>query len=478
MTGRLVLKNFRIVDENTDMTGSVIVEDGIIREVVAGKNTPGEGAALIVDGMELRPDGETETGDGGLPLLMPAFVDLHAHFRDSVFSGGRMETASPVPSETLESACLAAAAGGFGTVVCMANTRPPVDTTEKARLLRERSGVLGLVDLYPAVSLTKNMEGKELSEIARIPCPGERDAAVHSSLCYPLLLSEDGRDIDDDVLFLSAMKEARRLGVPVSCHCDCGGPEAEEAKRRGEGRNVWSRIEENNAVRRAITLGKEAGCHIHIAHVSTREAAALVREAKAECAAGRGTKGFVLTAEAAPHHIACTGEDARRMGDETLGRVNPPLRGEGDRQAVIGAIIDGTIDAIATDHAPHTGAEKAAGAPGFTGLETAFAACYTELVAGGRIDLRRLSALMSANPARILGLGKTGGRAAPGTGTAGTIAPGTRADFCAVQTETAWTVESPLFRSRGKCTPFAGRSLRGTILFTIHQGRIVYVQHG
>ncbi|MDR1106225.1 MAG: dihydroorotase [Treponema sp.] len=469
MTGRLVLKNFRIVDENTDMTGSVIVEGGVIREIAAGKDAPERGAALIVDGMELWSEG------GGRPVLMPAFVDLHAHFRDSAFSG-EPQAGSPAPSETLESACLAAAAGGFGTVVSMANTKPPVDTAEKARLVRERSGVLGLIDLYPAVSLTKNMEGKELSGITRLQGPGKREA--HPSLYYPLLLSEDGRDIDDDALFLSAMKEARRLGVPVSCHCDSGGSEAEEAKRRGEGRSVWSRIEENNAVRRVITLGKEAGCHIHIAHVSTREAAALVREAKAECAAGGGTEGFALTAEAAPHHIACTEEDARRMGDETLGRVNPPLRGEDDREAIIRAIVDGTIDAVATDHAPHTAAEKAAGAPGFTGLETAFAACYTELVAGGRIDLRRLSALMSANPARILGLGKTGGRAAPGAEARGTLAPGMRADFCAVHTETARTVESPLFKSRGKCTPFAGKDLAGVILLTIQRGRIVYVQHG
>jgi dihydroorotase len=275
-----------------------------------------------------------------------------------------------------------------------------------------------------------------------------------------LMLSEDGRDVIDESLFLAALKEARRLGLPVSCHCDFGGTEAEAAKQRGDARRIWSRIEEINAVRRVIALGKKAGCHIHIAHVSTAEAAEIIRKAKAECRAG----GFTLSCEATPHHIACTEADADALGTESFGRVNPPLRTEADRRAMIAALLDGTIDAVATDHAPHTRTDKEAGAPGFTGLETAFAVCYTELVRSGLMDLRRLSALMSANPARLIGLGGDRGR----------IQPGFRGDLVIVEGEAARAVDSEKFRSRGKNSPFTGRKLWGRILLTIHRGRVVF----
>jgi dihydroorotase len=347
----------------------------------------------------------------------------------------------------------------------MANTKPPVDTIEKAARLKERADRLGLIDLYPVLSLTKNMEGKELSEITRL------EARPGASVYLPPMLSEDGRDLADDGLFLAAMREARRLGLPVSCHCDFGGPEEETARAAGQSRRVWSRIGENNAVRRAITLGKEAGCHIHIAHVSTKEAADLIREARAAA-----VPPFTLTCEATPHHIALTEADAGRLGAESRGRVNPPLREEADRQAIIEAICDGTIDVIATDHAPHRAADKAAGAPGFTGLETAFGVCCRELVRPGLLSLSRLSALMSANPARIV-WGK--GSAAKGGPDRGRIAPGFRADIAVIDAEAEWTVDGGAFRSRGRNSPFIERKMRGTILMTIHRGRIVFdVQHG
>jgi dihydroorotase len=370
---------------------------------------------------------------------MPAFVDLHAHFRDPGFP----------QKETLESASLAAAAGGYGTVVCMANTNPVIDTLEKAVSLKERSDALGLIDLYPVLSLSKNMEGRELSGIKNLP----------AGCALPLMLSEDGKDLADERLFLAAMAEARRLGIPVSCHCDFGGIEAEAAQAAGRPRAEWSRMGENNAVRRVIELGKRAGCHIHIAHVSTMEAAALIHAAKSPPA----NPPFTLTCEATPHHIGATVEDAMRMGAESLGRVNPPLRTEADRRAIAAAVCNGVIDAIATDHAPHSEADKAAGAPGFTGLETAFAACFSAL----NIDLRRLSALMSANPARILGLYK-------GPGGRGRIAQGRRADLVIADTRAVWKVRPEQCKSRGKCGPFTGRELRGKILVTIRGGRITF----
>ena len=474
---RIILKNFRVVDEETDTSAALIIENGIITEVLSEIPVEKEDAALIIDGQKFLSNKELPNE---LPVLMPAFVDLHAHFRDPGLPGfykndtSRHGEKSPsieaplpaelsLPSEVLESACLAAASGGFGTVVCMANTKPPIDTVKKAAALKRRADALGIVDSYPVLTLTKNMEGRELSEITDIP--GENGAYI------PLMLSEDGKDLADDGLFIAAMKEAKRLGIPISCHCDFGGDEAEAAKKAGQPRGIWSRIEENNAVRRVIELGAKTGCHIHIAHVSAKEAVETIRQAKAQTGncgtVPSGTGGFTLTCEAMPHNLCLTEEDAAALGDESWGRVNPPLRSEEDRKALIRAVADGTIDAIATDHAPHSIADKERGVPGFSGFETAFAAVYTELVRnndGPKISLKRLSSLMSANPARLLGFGDKRGR----------ILPGYRADLVIADTEASWIVRPESFKTRGMNSPFKDHRLFGQILMTIHSGRIVF----
>jgi dihydroorotase len=426
---RVVLKNFRIVDETQDFFGGLVVEYGLIQDIIDTGNIPD--GDIVIDG---RAFGESA-------VLMPAFIDLHAHFRDPGFP----------EKETLESASLAAVAGGFTSVVCMANTKPVIDTVDKARLLKARADALGLIDLYPVLSLTNNMEGLELS--------GIKDLSYEkNSIRLPLMLSEDGKDVADDGLFLAAMKEAKRLGIPISCHCDFGGPEAEAAKSSGSKRAEWSRMEENFAVRRAIELGKTAGCHIHIAHVSTKEAVQTIREVKKSSVSGNG---FTLTCEATPHHIGATEEDAERMGNETYGRVNPPLRSKDDCEALVAALCDGVIDTIATDHAPHSDNDKSAGMPGFTGLETAYTVCLSTL--GPGIGLQRLSALMSANAARILGLEDRG-----------RIAKGFRADLVIADTEAKWKVEPEKFKSKGKCSPFAGKTLRGKTVMTFNAGKIVF----
>jgi dihydroorotase len=355
----------------------------------------------------------------------------------------------------------------------MANTRPVIDTPELAAAIKARADALGLIDLYPVLSLTRGMEGKELSDIKKLSlsaagtaAAGAGAGAAAAGVYIPLMLSEDGKDLASESIFLAAMKEARRLGLPVSCHCDFGGAEAEAAKKAGEGRRVWSRIEENNATRRAVELGREARCHIHIAHVSTKEAVEIIRRAKAE-------GGFTLSCEAMPHNIALTEETAHALGDESYGRVNPPLRTEEDRQALIRGLLDNTIDAVATDHAPHTQAAKARGTPGFSGLETAFSVCYTTLVRGGFIDLRRLSFLMSAKPARRLGLGEAG-RGPDGSAGRGKIASGFLGDLVIVDPEAAWKVEPELLKTRGKNSAFAGKELWGKILMTLRGGRVVY----
>ena len=482
---KIVLKNFRVVDEETDMPGRVIIEDGIITDVQSG-SAEDKDAAMIINGASFSsPDGAF-SGDK-LPVLMPAFVDLHAHFRDPGFPD----------KEVLESGSLAAAAGGFATVVCMANTRPVIDSIEKAAALKERSDALGLIDLYPVMSLTRGMEGKELSGISALPLRRESGGNAggrkegdgkEDGLYIPLMLSEDGKDLADDALFLAAMKEAKRIGIPISCHCDYGGDEAEAAKKAGQKRSVWSRIEENNAVRRVIELGHKAGCHIHIAHVSTKEAVEMIRQAKAannRHAIPADSGAFTLTCEVMPHNLSLTEEDAAKLGEETWGRVNPPLHLEEDRKALVQALADGTIDAIATDHAPHSRADKEAGVPGFSGFETAFAAAYTELVrlkgAGPIFDLKRLSSLMSASPARLLGFDnpppgpeRAGLPFRNGAQKRGRILPGYRADLVIVDTDAPWIVNPEKFKTRGKNSPFAGRELFGKVLMTIHSGRVVF----
>ncbi|MDR3114545.1 MAG: dihydroorotase [Treponema sp.] len=436
LSSGLLLRDFRLVDETMDMLGSVWIEGGIIRDVFP------QGAPLP----EIRlPMHRTIQGGGSL-ALMPALVDLHAHFRDPGYP----------EKETLESASLAAVAGGYGTVVCMANTKPVMDSPAKARALKKRADALGLVDLYPVLALTQGMEGKALSDIPLLKGP------LHETEPWLRMLSEDGKDVVSDEILYRALQEARRLGIPVSCHCDAGGPEAEEAKAAGKPREFWSRIEENHATQRVIELARQAQGHVHIAHVSTREAVDLIRKVKgAQQESGHAV--FTLTAEASPHHLCLTEETAHALGAATWGRVNPPLRTEADRRALIEAVLDGTIDAIATDHAPHTERDKLQGAPGFTGLETGFALCRMELVRQDRLSLSRLSSLMSASPARILGLTDRG-----------RVAPTFRGDLMVVDTEALWRVNPGRFRSRGKNSPCSGLTCRGRVLMTIYQGRVVF----
>jgi dihydroorotase len=422
---KTLLQNFRVVDETTDAIGAVILYDDIIWDVcIKGEiiryGMGGLGIDRVIEGRGM--------------ALMPAFIDMHAHCRDPGFA----------EKETLESASLAAVAGGYTTLVCMANTKPVIDTLEAMQALEQRSDALGLIDLYPALSLTQGMAGKELAPWLLQTKPRR--------VC---LCSEDGKDVADDALFLEALTQAARLKIPVSCHCDAGGAEAEQARQAGQPRSVWSRIEENVATERALRLGKEAGARVHIAHISTKEALASIRVAKA--------RGEAPTCEATPHHLCLTDADAASLGSESHGRVNPPLRTEDDRQALIEGIMDGSIDVIATDHAPHTAGDKEHGAPGFSGLETSFAACFTELVSKGRLSLSRLSSLMSGAPARILGLIDRG-----------TIEPGLMADLVVVDTEEVWNVDTSLFRSRGQNSPFKGRSLSGRTLMTMRRGRVVF----
>ena len=402
---KIIFRNFRIIDAFTDMTGSVTVDGGRIVDVVPDAVVPHGDGGLVFDG-------------GGRLVLTSGFVDMHAHFREPGSSG----------KETLESASLAAARGGYTSVVCMANTSPPVDNEAAAISIKRRADSIGLISLYPAISLTEGMNGKKLS-----PYLAAGPSAPHSY--RPPLLSEDGRDVEDDGLFRAALRAGAEGGHTVSCHCDLGGEDA--------------------AVKRVLELGVD--CRIHIAHVSTKGAVQLLRDHKSHAPQPS------VTAEATPHHIALTREDAEASGAETFGKVAPPLRNEECRLELIEGLRDGVIDVIATDHAPHTTEDKLNGAPGFSGLETAFAVCYSTLVKRHNFSLQKLFSLLSAEPAHILRLSGCGA-----------IAAGNNADIVVLDTERETVIDGNRFASRGKNTLFSGRKLYGAVVLTLRHGRVVY----
>lgn len=461
----LILYNARLVDRDRDGPGALLVENGQIVAVCDGDCKNPE--LLFGDRAH-----NARTFDVQGCALMPSFIDLHTHFRDPGFTY----------KEDLESACQAAVAGGFGTVVCMANTNPVVSDTQAAFSVRQRAEKLGLLRLFQAVSATEGFDGKSTDHLDAL------------DPCSVPLVSEDGKEVASARVMRDVMKKCAEKGVVLSCHCE--DPDlADEAKEyrtraleadaqdmesffidRGELSNDRRpksgvlcsvpnsvsgplaeaehilRLAEDLMTGRNLTLAEETGCKVHFAHVSTSGALSLIRSAKLKNSQGASK----VSCEVTPHHLSLT--------RDCVAIVNPPLRTEKDRLSLIEGLCDGTIDAIASDHAPHSLEDKQKGAPGFSGIQAVFPVCYTALVSNKRISLSRLSALLSANPASILGI------------QAGLIGPGYPADLVVVNTEGETLFEGQSWYSKSINSPYLGHRYAGQVVATFYQGKMVFAQ--
>ena len=416
----ILIRNVRILDpvNGMDTVGELFIRDGSFAPVTA-------------------PDADTQIIDGTGLTAAPGLIDLHVHLRDP----------GQTDKEDILSGCRAAAAGGVTQLLAMPNTKPSVDTPEIVRYIAEKAKNAD-ARVHIVGAITKGLGGHEATDIAAL-----RQAGISA-------LSDDGVPVLDTSIMVAAMQKAAQtdINIPVTAHCEdpylAGGKVNEGAVSKALGVKGMPCAAEDAGTARELALAESYGLPIHICHVSTATSAAMIRDAK--------KRGVRVTAETAPHYLMLT-EEALLQRDADY-RMNPPLRTERDRLAMIEALKDGTIDAIATDHAPHTPQEKAdfVQAPnGSIGMETSFAAAYTVLVKGGILREAELIRNMSVNPAHIL---KTYG---------GTLSVGAPADLMLYRAE-EWTVDPEKLHGKSKNTPFKGLTLAAKVKLTIYQGRIVF----
>ena len=420
----LLIKNGRVVDpaSGTDAVQDVSVADGRIHRV--GRNLKAAAGIDIIDAAG--------------KVVCPGFIDIHVHLREPGFEY----------KETIASGTRAAAAGGFTAVACMANTFPVNDNRAVTDYILARARVEGVVRVYPIGAVTRNLEGQQLAEM------GEQAEAG----C--VAFSDDGKCVMNAELYRRAMEYALPFGVPVishaeDCHLAHRGAMHEGLVSTELGLAGQPGAAEDVMVARDIILAELTGAHLHVAHISTAGAVRLVREAKA--------RGVRVTAEVTPHHLLLT-DEAVRSWDPNC-KMAPPLRTKRDVEACLEALADGTIDCVATDHAPHALSDKegefAEAANGVVGLETAVPLLLDRLVRPGVLDLPTLVARLSTGPARLLNL--------PG----GSLAPGAAADITILDLEKAFTVDPAAFRSRSRNTPFAGFTGTGAPWLILVGGRKV-----
>ncbi|MFN8532351.1 MAG: dihydroorotase [Dehalococcoidia bacterium] len=444
---------------NVLLRGARIVDPASGRDEVADLLVQNGRVAAI--GPELRAIDGAETVDAASKILVPGFIDLHCHLRDpgltykeSIASGGR-----------------AAAAGGFTTICCMPNTDPPIDSRGIVEYVMRTAAVDSPVRVLPIGAVTKGQAGKELAELGELAEAGA------------VAFSDDGKPVATATLMRHALEYSRITGRPVIDHCEDlglsgGAPANEGAVAARLGLRGWPAAAETIAIARDLELVALTGGRLHLAHVSTAGGVALLRQAK--------QNGLPVTAEVTPHHLTLTddwllGDNLRwpatsdrrvdpRPPYDTRTKVNPPLRTRADVEALLAALADGTIDAIATDHAPHAIIDKLceydAAAFGISGFETALGALLA-LEATGALSLSRLIEALTSGPLAVLG--ELDGRSSPGR-----LTIGSPADLVLFDPAAEWTVDPERFLSKGKNTPLDGVRLRGRVVLTLVEGKVAY----
>jgi dihydroorotase len=420
----VLIKSGRLVDSDSgrDETADLLIRSGRIASIAKRIAKP-EGAQIL---------------DARGKVVVPGLVDMHVHLREP----GRED------EETVLTGAQAAAAGGFTAVACMPNTEPPIDTQETVRFIYERASQAP-VRVFPVGAVTRGRRGNELTEMADLVAAGV------------VAVSDDGCAVTSAEIMRRALEYASMFDIPVISHCEDLTLSGTGVMHEGYVSTVLGlkgipALSEEVMVARDIRLAEFAGARLHIAHVSAAGSVELIRSAKA--------RGVRVTAETTPHHFTLTDEAVRRYDTNT--KVNPPLRSAVDRQAIRDGLADGTIDCIASDHAPHSAEEKELeydAAPfGMIGLETSLGLVLTELVAGGVLDLMAVVSRMSLSPSRILGI------------EGGVLRKGAPADLTVIDPQARWTVDRKAFRSRSKNTPFDRWELTGRTEATIVGGRIVF----
>ena len=421
---RLLIKGGRIIDpsQQIDRTADLLIEDGLVKST---------DDSITIEGVEIF--------DATGLIVAPGFIDLHVHLREP---GDEYK-------ETIASGVAAAVAGGFTSVCAMPNTTPVNDNASVTRFIIDKAREAGLARVYPLGAITRESKGEELAEMAEMKAAGA------------VAVSDDGRPVMNNQVMRHAMEYARDHGLVVVDHCQdlnlaAGGVMHEGRYSTLLGLRGMSSAAEESHVARDIMLAELTGARIHIAHLSTAGSVELVRRAKQNSVA--------VTCEVTPHHLALT--DSVVVGFDTNTKMSPPLRSETDRAALIEGIRDGTIDAIATDHAPHHADEKMLDydhAPsGVVGLETALGVALTVLHQSHTVPLVRVIEMLTTGPARAFSL--------PG----GTLAVGSRADITVLDPASEWTVDPQHFKSKSRNTPFAGWKIAGRVVKALIAGRRVF----